>query len=108
MVRGRLTNITKTYLNGGAECAALKGVNLELPDKGLVFIEGRSGSGKTTLLNIIAGIDKPTEGEFTHSFGENYCAMVFQDFQLIDLLTVRQNLELVPNIMSNLSLIQIS
>lgn len=101
MVRGRLTNITKTYLNGGAECAALKGVNLELPDKGLVFIEGRSGSGKTTLLNIIAGIDKPTEGEFTHSFGENYCAMVFQDFQLIDLLTVRQNLELVPNIMSN-------
>ncbi len=66
-----------------------------------MFIEGRSGSGKTTLLNIIAGIDKPTEGEFVHSFGENYCAMVFQDFQLIDLLTVRQNLELVPNIMSN-------
>lgn len=95
----RLKNVTKIYGKGGASCVALNRIDLELPDKGLVFIEGRSGSGKTTLLNIIAGFDRPTSGTVQTAYGKNHCAMIFQDFQLIDMLTVRQNLELVQDIM---------
>ncbi len=95
----RLNNVTKIYGKGGASCVALNRIDLELPDKGLVFIEGRSGSGKTTLLNIIAGFDRPTSGTVQTAYGKNHCAMIFQDFQLIDMLTVRQNLELVQYIM---------
>lgn len=90
-----LENVTKIYNKGKEnECLALKDVSLALPDKGFVFIEGKSGSGKSTLLNILAGIDCPTEGKVENDFGENSCAMVFQDFQLIDFLTLEENLRL--------------
>jgi len=93
-----LKNITKVYRNGDSQCVALDGINLELPQRGLVLIEGRSGSGKTTLLNILAGFDKATEGEVICAYDKNFCSMIFQDFQLIDMLTIRQNLELVQDI----------
>ena len=58
-----LHNVVKSYCAGENTVHALKGLNLTLPDKGLVSILGASGCGKTTLLNIIGGLDRPTSGE---------------------------------------------
>lgn len=96
----KLINIRKIYNQGKEnEFKALDNINLDLNKKGLIFLEGQSGSGKTTLLNIIAGLDKPTSGEIENEYGKNYCSMIFQDFQLIDSLTIEENLDLIKEIM---------
>lgn len=98
----KLVDVEKIYNKGqDNEHVALENVTIEFENRGLVFIEGQSGSGKTTLLNIISGLDKPTSGKLENDYGENYCSMVFQDFQLIDSLTVEENLDLVMDIMPN-------
>lgn len=61
----QLKKIVRTYTTRkGVITKALNGLDLELPDKGLIFILGKSGSGKSTLLNILGGLDKADEGEF--------------------------------------------
>lgn len=98
----KLVDVEKIYNKGqDNEYIALRNVTIEFEKKGLVFIEGQSGSGKTTLLNIISGLDKPTTGTLENDYGENYCSMIFQDFQLIDSLTIEENLDLVIDIMPN-------
>lgn len=98
----KLVDVEKIYNKGqDNEYIALRNVTIEFEKKGLVFIEGQSGSGKTTLLNIISGLDKPTSGTLENDYGENYCSMIFQDFQLIDSLTIEENLDLVMDIMPN-------
>lgn len=104
-----LQNIKKTYKsNRQGKCHALNGVSFSLPDRGMVFILGKSGSGKSTLLNVIGGLDSATSGEllvdgnrfssFTSSEQDNYrnlyVGFIFQDFCLIDGLTVRDNVRL--------------
>ncbi len=86
----------------------LEDVNLELQAAERVAVMGSSGSGKTTLLHLVAGMDTPDAGtvevgsrqfsalrepERTH-FRAQYLGLVFQDFNLIDSLTVRENIEL--------------
>lgn len=96
----KLINIRKIYNQGKEnEFKALDNINLDLNKKGLIFLEGQSGSGKTTLLNIISGLDKPTSGKIENEYGKNYCSMIFQDFQLIDSLTIEENLDLIKEIM---------
>lgn len=96
----KLKNITKIYNNGPKnECTALKDINLELPSHGLVLITGKSGCGKTTLLNLIAGLDSPTEGTLENNYGINFYSIIFQDFQLIDYLTIEQNLMMIVDLM---------
>lgn len=96
----KLINIRKIYNQGKEnEFKALDNINLDLNKKGLIFLEGQSGSGKTTLLNIISGLDKPTSGNIENEYGKNYCSMIFQDFQLIDSLTIEENLDLIKEIM---------
>ncbi|MDE7192014.1 MAG: ATP-binding cassette domain-containing protein [Clostridia bacterium] len=84
---------------------ALNDVSLTFPDKGLVIVKGESGSGKSTLLNLLTALDFPTSGkvefdglEITAQNGENfrrkYCGNVYQDYMLINGLTVRENIEL--------------
>ena len=92
-----LANVYKVYnLNKNNECTALKNINLNLPSNGLIFITGKSGCGKTTLLNIISGIDTPTNGEVKTTYRQkDYSAIIFQDFALIDYLSVYDNLMLV-------------
>jgi putative ABC transport system permease protein len=92
-----LANVYKVYnLNKNNECTALKNINLNLPSNGLIFITGKSGCGKTTLLNIISGIDTPTKGEVKTTYKiKDYSAIIFQDFALIDYLSVYDNLMLV-------------
>ena len=56
-----LKKLRKVYNSRkGGSCVALKGVDLMLPDTGLVFIIGKSGSGKSTLLNLLGGLDTIT------------------------------------------------
>ena len=94
----KLNNVSKEYVGKKTKCMALKNITIDFGDTGLVIINGRSGSGKTTLLNLIAGIDKPTLGEVNNSYNSNdFYSFAFQDFQLINYLTIEENLKLVKN-----------
>jgi putative ABC transport system ATP-binding protein len=104
----KLKNVTKTYKMGEEIIYALKNVNLEIKEGEFVSIMGPSGSGKSTLLNIIGCLDKPTEGEVyidgirTNDLGDDELTkirrdkigFVFQQFNLIPLLTALENVEL--------------
>ena len=87
---------------------ALKDINLNLPDKGLIFILGRSGSGKSTLLNLIGGLDSPTTGSIEvegfdfsslkkskfSDYRNSNIGFIFQDFYLLNEFTVFENVAL--------------
>ena len=89
-------------------CKALNNINLTLPDAGLIFVLGKSGSGKSTLLNLIGGLDNISSGQIIvdgndlSTFNENdFCnyrnshiGFIFQDYHLIDELTVYENIVL--------------
>lgn len=60
----KLKNVSKNYITKNKqEVTALKNINLEINDRGLVFILGKSGSGKSNLLNLLGGLDSATSGE---------------------------------------------
>ena len=103
----RLEGATKTFgARGGQSFPALRGVSLRVAPGDFLAVLGKSGSGKSTLLNLIAGIDRPTEGEVhaagknLNRLGENRLALwrgrnvgvVFQFFQLLPTLTVEENI----------------
>lgn len=103
-----LRNISKIYKKGELTKAALSDVNLVLPDAGMVFIVGKSGSGKSTLINIASGLDSPTSGSISYN-GHEYSSLegrdfdslhnhefcsVFQDYCLIEGLSVEENIAL--------------
>lgn len=94
------------------KCHALKDINLTLPDNGLVFVLGKSGSGKSTLLNLIGGLDNITSGSITVdgnnlskfrekafcNYRNTHIGFIFQDYHLIDELTVYDNIALSLNL----------
>lgn len=104
----RIEHLTKVYKSAGTSVLALDDVSFVLPDKGLVFVVGKSGSGKSTLLNMLGGLDEITSGdiiigdkkfsEFSNSdfddYRNSYLGFVFQDFCLIDELSVENNVRL--------------
>lgn len=102
----QLSNVTKTYRTDSVMFNALKDINLQIEKGKNIAIVGKSGSGKSTLLNMITGIDQPTQGtihvngteignmnesKLAKWRGENI-GIVFQFFQLIPTLTIRENL----------------
>lgn len=103
----KITNLSKIY-DGETPLYALDDVNLSFENKGLVFIVGKSGSGKSTLLNMIAGFDVPTFGKVEYcnqdlkmyspyeldNYRNSAIGFVFQDFCLIETLTVYQNIKM--------------
>ncbi|MDR1794705.1 MAG: ABC transporter ATP-binding protein [Erysipelotrichaceae bacterium] len=102
----KLENIRYGYNDGGNRREILKGINYDFEAGQFYTILGPSGSGKTTLLSILAGLDNPDEGkvyyegEDIQKIGlENYrrdkIGIVFQQFNLINYLTPRENLKIV-------------
>jgi putative ABC transport system ATP-binding protein len=104
----KLHNMYKVYSTDEVETVALNGVNLEIEQGDFVAIMGPSGCGKSTLLNIVGMLDNPSDGEYFF-FDENVATynesqrsalrkhnigFIFQSFNLIDELSVAENIEL--------------
>lgn len=101
-------NVEKIYTTrfGGQKVRALKDVSFTVDEGEYISIMGESGSGKTTLLNILAALDKPTKGEVLlegqsivsikekniAEFRRNNLGFVFQDFNLLDTFSLRDNI----------------
>ena len=93
---------------GGNKVEALKDINFEVEEGEYVAIMGESGSGKTTLLNILATVDRPTNGQVMlkgknlgdikekdlAKFRREHLGFVFQDFNLLDNFTLEDNIYL--------------
>jgi putative ABC transport system ATP-binding protein len=108
----RFEQVTKVFREGDNERAVLQGVNAEIARGEFVAIVGRSGSGKSTLLNLLAGLDTPTQGDIwvggtniarlgDHErtlFRRKHLGFVFQFFNLIATLTVRENVLLTAEL----------
>ena len=104
----KLENVSKVYRTSEVETQALGEVSLEIGDGEFVAIMGPSGCGKSTLLNLLGLLDSPTAGAYRF-FGEDdvarcneaqltrlrreHIGFVFQSFNLIDDLTVAENVE---------------
>ncbi len=103
----RAEHLVKTYRSGEVEVAAIRGVDFAIEAKSFVVFVGPSGSGKSTLLNMIGCLDHPTSGKLTvmdtdvgtldrraaAEFRGRHIGFVFQDFNLIPVLTVYENIE---------------
>ena len=112
MAIAELNGVTKTYKAGDHEFNALADVNLTLDEGKFVVILGPSGAGKSTLLNLLGGLDSPTSGtirvcgkdisKLTSDELAEYRAhtvgFVFQFYNLIPTLTVKENVALVSEI----------
>jgi putative ABC transport system ATP-binding protein len=104
-----LENVSQVFGDKSNPTHALRSVSLQVPEKEVVIIMGPSGAGKSTLLAIAGALRRPTEGEIIidgqqlsalsdHSLADvrlRKIGFVFQEFNLLDSLTVMQNLELV-------------
>ncbi len=104
----KIKNLTKLYTTDEVETTALNEITLEIQEGEFVAVMGPSGCGKSTLLNILGLLDNPSDGEYffgeheVSKFSERQRArlrkgsigFVFQSFNLIDELTVFENVEL--------------
>jgi putative ABC transport system ATP-binding protein len=103
-----LEKVSRVYRKGEDEIRALDGVDLDVEAGEFLAVVGPSGSGKTTLLNILGCLDSPTEGRMVYdgqelrakgeaalsTYRRERISFVFQSFNLIPVLTVRENVEL--------------
>lgn len=109
-----LVSVNKIYGKGENKVEALKNINLSIKRGEFVAIVGASGSGKSTLLHIIGGVDKPTSGK-VYLQGEDITSLsdeetsllrlrklgfVFQQYNLLSVLTVEENIEM-PTLLDN-------
>ena len=105
----RFENVSKEYRSKkGQTTKALTDININLNNKGLIFIIGKSGSGKSTLLNILGGLDSKTSGKIYidnkdidsfkekdfDSYRNTYIGFIFQDFNLLEEYNVFDNVML--------------
>lgn len=104
----QIKNVYKIYNNGDIKTEALKNINLTIHQGEFIVVLGPSGSGKSTLLNVLSGLDVVTSGEITINqeqitnlkekeltqFRRNHLGFIFQQYNLLSTLTVRENIEL--------------
>ena len=104
----RTENLTRIFRTEEIETIALNGVNINVKDGEFIAIMGPSGCGKSTLLNILGLLDSPTEGKYwlgdeevghlkereRTAYRKGRIGFVFQNFNLIDELTVEENIDL--------------
>lgn len=100
--------LERTFVCGSETCHALQNISFSIESGEFVVIQGRSGSGKTTLFNILSGLDDGYHGyckicgnilsemkeEQRSDFRLNHLGVIFQDFNLMESLTVQENLKL--------------
>ena len=103
-----IKDIGKDYTSGGVTVSAIKKIDIFVDDGEFISIMGQSGAGKSTLLSILGGLNHPTRGkilvdtidvyslssEQRADFRSEYLGFVFQSFQLIPYLTVKENIKL--------------
>ena len=107
-----IKNVTKIYNEIEVQVNAVNGVTLDFHEAEFAAIVGPSGSGKTTLLNLIGGLDNPTSGEIVIDgtnlvklksselidFRMRYIGFVFQAYNLIPVLTAKENVEFIMSL----------
>jgi putative ABC transport system ATP-binding protein len=107
-----IKNVNKIYNGGEVKVHAVNGVSLDFQEAEFAAIVGPSGSGKTTLLNLIGGLDNPTSGEILINgtdlsrlksselidFRMRNIGFVFQSYNLIPVLTAKENIEFIMNL----------
>jgi len=105
----QIENVSRVYGTNGVEVKALRSLSLSIHKGEFTAIAGPSGSGKTTLLNIISGLDMPTSGRVIlagkevsrmkgselSDFRRDHIGFIFQSYNLIPVLSVRENIEYV-------------
>lgn len=103
-----LRGVSKIYYRGKEPVPVLDGVNVEVPEGSFEALMGPSGSGKSTLLNLIAGLDRPSQGSARVNgadlssmsdgalakFRSETIGIIFQSYNLIPVLTALENVEL--------------
>lgn len=108
----QLENVKKIYDTVGSTTVAINNISFEVTRGSFVGIMGASGSGKSTLLNMIATIDKPTSGVIKvdgqnisnlpetdlANFRRNHMGFIFQEYNLLDTLTIYENIALALTI----------
>jgi putative ABC transport system ATP-binding protein len=108
----KLNNVHKIYNSSEVKVHAVNGVTIDFEQGEFAAIVGPSGSGKTTLLNMIGGLDQPTQGEILVNntdlstlksselidFRMNNIGFVFQSYNLIPVLTAKENIEFIMSL----------
>lgn len=111
----QLKNVSKRYGEGELLVNALQDISLDIPEGKITVILGPSGSGKSTLLNVIGGLDTISKGEvtvfqenLTHldekrltKYRKNYVGFIFQSYNLLSMLTVKENIEVGKELSAN-------